>query len=71
MELAKGSRLVVEKRSGKWFRVIAPNGVRAWISSEVTEMLPSDFGEESNVKVSGYQADAEQRALRILRSGRQ
>ncbi|HMO02890.1 MAG TPA: SH3 domain-containing protein [Oligoflexia bacterium] len=35
MSVSKGTRLAVETRVGDWFRVIAPNGTRAWIESEV------------------------------------
>jgi hypothetical protein len=39
MTVAKGTRLAVETRSGSWYRVIAPSGARAWVSSDVI-----DFG---------------------------
>lgn len=35
MAITKGTRLAVETRSGDWYRVIAPSGVRAWVSSDV------------------------------------
>lgn len=35
MAVARGTRLAIETRSGEWFRVIAPNGARAWVSAEV------------------------------------
>ncbi len=68
MELAGGSRLVVEQKQGAWFRVIAPNGVRAWISADVTETVPNGFNEEtSTVKVQGYDHDVEARALKLIK----
>lgn len=35
MTVSRGTRLTVERKKGEWFRVIAPSGVRAWISNEV------------------------------------
>lgn len=35
MAVSKGTRLAVETRSGDWYRVIAPTGMRAWVSSDV------------------------------------
>ncbi len=35
MAVTKGMRLAVETRNGDWFRVMTPNGARAWISSDV------------------------------------
>jgi len=35
MTISKGSRLVIETRIGDWYRVIAPNGSRAWANSSV------------------------------------
>ena len=64
MEVAGGSRLVVEKRQGDWYRVISPNGVRAWISSSVVA-----FGTDLNssptdiVQIRGYNSSIEDRAL--------
>ena len=68
MAVARGSRLVMEKRLGDWYRVIAPNGTRAWISSSVVDMQ-TDFNNHSRtstVKVQGYDSNAEARALRLL-----
>ena len=70
MTVAGGSRLVMEKRQGEWYRVIAPNGFRAWISSSVVESQ-TDFNAHSRtstVKVKGYDQNAEARALRLLNS---
>lgn len=39
--VSQGTRLAIETRSGGWYRVIAPNGVRAWVSSQVI-----NFGEK-------------------------
>jgi hypothetical protein len=35
MSVSRGTRLVIETRQGSWYRVITPNGTRAWVSSEV------------------------------------
>lgn len=35
MAVSKGTRLVIEERIGEWYRIVAPTGERAWISSEV------------------------------------
>jgi len=35
MSVAKGARLVVETRRGEWYRVITPQGTRAWVNTEV------------------------------------
>jgi|GEM_PF-3053011 len=35
MSISKGARLAIETRKGNWYRVIAPTGVRAWISSDM------------------------------------
>lgn len=68
MELAGGSRLVVEQKQDAWLRVIAPNGVRAWISADVTESVPNGFNEETTtVKVQGYDHEVEARALKLIK----
>lgn len=38
MAVTKGNRLVVENKQGSWFRVFAPNGVRAWVSADNVEL---------------------------------
>ena len=35
MTVARGTKLAVETKRGDWFRVIAPNGERTWISKDV------------------------------------
>ncbi len=42
MSVNKGTRLSVETRSGDWYRVVAPTGERAWISSDTVA-----FGRDS------------------------
>ena len=39
MTVAQGTRLVVETEKDKWYRIIAPNGVRLWVSSDVVISL--------------------------------
>ena len=57
MTVSKGTRLVVEKRVGEWYRVISPAGTRAWVASEVIA-----FGETAQsspsrtVRIRGYDA---------------
>ncbi len=36
MNISAGSRLPVELRRGSWYRVVAGNGVRAWLPEDVT-----------------------------------
>jgi hypothetical protein len=56
----RGSRLVVETRQGEWYRIIAPDGDRAWISAQVV-----DFGADGHsaptdtVRVHGYDGHIE------------
>ncbi len=52
----EGSRLVVETRQGDWYRVIAPSGERAWISSSIVHFAPSGESRPSaTVRAQGYQ----------------
>ena len=37
MTVAQGTKLAVEVEEGGWYRVLAPNGVRVWISSSVVK----------------------------------
>lgn len=37
--VGKGTRLTVEERSGDWYRVIAPNSVRAYIRSDMVRVV--------------------------------
>lgn len=38
MTVAKGTRLAIETKSGEWYRVVAPTGARAWVSSDVLDL---------------------------------
>ena len=68
MEVAKGSRLVVETRIGNWYRVIAPNGSRAWISSDVVLFGPSkDESPTRTVKIKGFDSSIEDRAMDLIK----
>lgn len=73
MEVAKGSRLVVEKREGEWLRVIAPNGNRAWVSSSVISFghgsLSNDNPYQSptrTAKVQGFDPVVEHERLTVF-----
>jgi len=39
MNVAHGSRLVVEERKGDWYRVIAPNSTRAYIRADLVRVV--------------------------------
>lgn len=55
MTVSKGTRLVVETRSGGWYRVITPTGSRAWVSTEMLKFGPgAEAGSGSSVRISGY-----------------
>jgi Bacterial SH3 domain len=59
MAVSKGNRLAVETRNGEWYRVIAPSGVRAWISSDVVSfgMTPNNITSASRVR--GFSSELE------------
>ena len=67
MTVSRGTRLVVEKRVGEWYRVITPAGTRAWVASEVIA-----FGETSQaspsrtVRIRGYDASLEDETLKLI-----
>ncbi len=67
MTVSRGTRLVVEKRVGEWYRIITPAGTRAWIASEVVA-----FGETSQsspsrtVKIRGYDSSIEDETFKLL-----
>ncbi len=42
MAVTKGTRLAVETKNGDWYRVIAPTGARAWVSSDVISFSTAD-----------------------------
>ncbi len=68
MTVSKNTRLTVETRHGKWFRIITPTGARAWISKDVVR-----FGKNSNsspsktVQIEGYDPEVEAEALELFR----
>ncbi|MFN8391988.1 MAG: SH3 domain-containing protein [Bdellovibrionota bacterium] len=39
MPVGKGTTLTVEERSGDWYRVIAPNDMRAWIRADMVRVV--------------------------------
>lgn len=60
LEVSKGTRLVVETRQGSWYRVMAPNGKRAWVSSDVVNFGPTSNANPSyTTRIKGYSQDAE------------
>lgn len=54
MSVSQGTRLTVERRDGEWYRVIAPTGARAWVSSDVVQFgrAPS-LAPDATVRVLG------------------
>jgi hypothetical protein len=55
MTVSRGTRLTVEKRLGTWYRILAPNGTRAWISGEVVAFGKDGGSSPSRtVKVKSY-----------------
>lgn len=68
LEVSKGTRLVVETRQGSWYRVMAPNGKRAWVSSDVVNFGANSSARPSfTTRIKGYSQDAEDRTESILR----
>lgn len=67
MTVTKGSRLTVEERRGSWYRVVSPNGGRAFISSDVVDIFDDGKGGGPNSKPDD--ADAAFEALRTMRQG--
>jgi hypothetical protein len=60
MAISKGTRLVVEKREGEWYRVVTPSGTRAWISAEVVAFGASPQTSPSGaLRIKGYDAALE------------
>lgn len=60
LQVSRNNRLVVEKRDGSWYRVIAPTGERAWISGEVIQFGPTkDSRPTSTVRLKGITEKAE------------
>ncbi|MDD2942229.1 MAG: SH3 domain-containing protein [bacterium] len=66
MTVTKGARLTVEERRGSWYRVVSPNGGRAFISSDVVDIF--DDGKGGGPK-GADDADAAFEALRAMRQG--
>lgn len=66
MAVSKGTRLAVEMRNGEWYRVIAPTGTRAWISSE---MVAFGIGSRSSptqaTRVKGFNSGLENDAVAL------
>ena len=68
LEVSKGTRLVVETRQGSWYRVMAPNGKRAWVSSDVVDFGPTASSKPSfTTRIKGYNPDVENRMESIYR----
>lgn len=67
MEVSKGTRLAVETRVGEWYRVIAPTGVRAWISADIVAYGRTPRSAPSRtVQVRGYKKNAEEDAFKLI-----
>ena len=67
MTVSRGTRLLVETRVGEWYRVIAPNGNRVWVSSEVVAFGKKPSASPSRtVEVKGYNASVEEEAFRLI-----
>ena len=57
MTVSKGTRLVVEKRTKDWYRIITPTGTRAWVASDVVAFGPDSQSSPSKVvSIKGYRA---------------
>lgn len=70
MTVAQGTRLAIETRNGDWYRVIAPTGARAWISSDVIDFGPGAQSPESAARGKGLTAtDEEAAAFEALSKG--
>ncbi|MBX7144683.1 MAG: SH3 domain-containing protein [Oligoflexia bacterium] len=60
MAVSKGTRLVVEKREGEWYRVVTPSGTRAWVSAEVVAFGPDALdGPRGALRIKGYDSSLE------------
>lgn len=61
MSVTRGTRLLVEIRRGGWYRVISPNGTRAWVSADVVAFGASAQASPSKtVKVKAFDPSLEQ-----------
>ena len=69
MEVAYGTRLVVETRIGEWYRVIAPTGVRAWVSAKVVAFGDTaSTGPTRVAKIAGFDKGVEDEAFGLISS---
>ena len=69
MSVKKNSRLVVEKQLDGWYRVVTPEGTRAWISSSVVSFGSSASASPTRtVKIAGYNPDVESQAYELIKS---
>jgi hypothetical protein len=69
MEVAYGTRLVVETRTGDWYRVIAPTGVRAWISAKVVAFGDTASTSPTRVtRIAGFNQGVEDEAFGLISS---
>jgi hypothetical protein len=60
MSVTQGTRLLVELRRGEWYRVISPNGTRAWVSADVVAFGASSQASPSRtVKVKAFDPSLE------------
>ncbi len=70
MAVTKGTRLAIETRQGEWYRVLAPTGARAWVSSDVVAFGTDGQSSPSGaLRIKGYNAQAEDDAFKLIRSG--
>ena len=68
LEVTKGTRLVVETRQEGWYRVMAPNGKRAWVSADVVDFGPTSNSKPSyTTRIKGYSPDVENRMESIYK----
>lgn len=59
LTVSKNSRLVVESRQGDWYRIIAPTGERAWISSTVIHFGENASGHPNSIlRVKGISSSS-------------
>ncbi|MBX7139301.1 MAG: SH3 domain-containing protein [Oligoflexia bacterium] len=70
MEVTRGTRLTVETRQGKWYRVNSPNGTRAWISGDVVEFGERAVNPGSSLgRIKSYDESADEEAFKLFKSG--
>ena len=67
MTVPRGTRLVVERREGDWYRVVTPNGSRAWVTGAVVTFGAQDgWSPSSVVRVKSFDPNAEDAAFELL-----